>query len=275
MRKFKDNIFLITGASGFVGSNLLRRLVEEKAEVYIILRKNSKTWRIKNILDKVNIHTGDLSKFNEVQQIVDKTRPTVIYHLASYGAYPYQKNVEKILKKHGYATELNQIVKGKYIRHEIDISARKNKEMIMVECKHHNRPWAGCSIQTALYVYARFLDIKGLFTSAMLVTNTKFSSQVADYAKGVGLKLMGWRFPEGNSLEYNIERFKLYPKTMLTSLDKTKVNSLLQLGIFLVSDLSAKDVTEISKMLKISKSKAGIISEEAQALSMERDLVGE
>ncbi len=104
MNKFKNNIFLITGASGFIGSNLLRRLVDEKVQAHIILRKNSKTWRIKDILDKVKIHTGDLSKFNEVQQIVNKTRPTVIYHLTSYGAYPYQKNVENILKTNVFGT---------------------------------------------------------------------------------------------------------------------------------------------------------------------------
>ena len=104
MNKFKKNIYLITGASGFVGSCLLRKLVEKEARVHIILRKNSKTWRIKDISDKVNVHTGDLSKFNEVQQIVNKVRPTIIYHLASYGAYPYQKNVEKILKTNIFGT---------------------------------------------------------------------------------------------------------------------------------------------------------------------------
>lgn len=104
MSKFKNNIFLITGASGFVGSYLLRKLAEKEAQIHIILRKSSKTWRIKDILDKVNIHTGDLTKFKEVQQIVNRVRPTIIYHLASYGAYPYQKNVEEILKTNVFAT---------------------------------------------------------------------------------------------------------------------------------------------------------------------------
>lgn len=104
MNKFKNNIFLITGASGFVGSNLLRRLVEKEALVHIFLRKNSKTWRIKDILNKAIVHTTDLSKFNDVQQTVNKIRPTIVYHLASYGAYPYQKNVEKILKTNVFGT---------------------------------------------------------------------------------------------------------------------------------------------------------------------------
>ena len=98
MNQFKKNIFLITGASGFIGSNLLRRLVEKKAQVHIILRKKSNTWRINDLLHKVKIHYSDLSKYEEVLKIVQKTKPTVIYHLASFGAYPFQINPDKILK---------------------------------------------------------------------------------------------------------------------------------------------------------------------------------
>lgn len=182
------------------------------------------------------------------------------------GGFPFEGFVAKILQKKGYSVKLNQIVSGKYIKHEIDVSAGKDNERIMVECKHHNKPWLGCKIQTALYVYARFLDVKGLFTMPMLVTNTKFSKQVVSYSKGVGLKLMGWKFPKGHSLEYNIEKFKLYPVTMLDSLDRNKINMLLTLGIFLISDLSTKDASEISDILKITNSKANKILEESKAL---------
>lgn len=98
MNNFNKNIFLITGASGFIGSNLLRRLVEEDAQVHVILRKNSNLWRIKDILHKTHIHISDLSNYKDVLKIIQKSKPTVIYHLASYGAYPFQKNADKILK---------------------------------------------------------------------------------------------------------------------------------------------------------------------------------
>ena len=180
--------------------------------------------------------------------------------------FPFEKLVAKIFQKKGYATKLNQIIRGTYIQHEIDVAAQKKEENVMIECKHHNKPWVGCSIQTALYVYARFLDVKDTFTQALLVTNTKFSTQVLDYAKGTGLQLMGWRYPYDNGLESNIEKFRLYPVTMLASLDKEKVDMLLRENLFLIGDLCRKDEKELSVMLRISKSKAIAILEEARSL---------
>lgn len=180
--------------------------------------------------------------------------------------YAFEKLVSLILEKQGYSVKLNQIVKGKYIKHEIDVFAIRANEKVMVECKHHAKPWLGTDIQTALYVYARFMDVKKLFTVPMLVTNTRFSPQVITYSKGVGLKLMGWKIPRGNSLEYNIEKFKLYPITMLSSLDKMKINCLLNLGIILIRELSMKSPDEISGMLNILSSKANKILEEAKTL---------
>ena len=180
--------------------------------------------------------------------------------------YAFEKLVSLILEKQGYSVKLNQIVKGKYIKHEIDVFAIKANEKVMVECKHHAKPWLGTAIQTALYVYARFMDVKKLFTVPMLVTNTRFSPQVVTYSKGVGLKLMGWKIPSGNSLEYNIEKFKLYPITMLSSLDKIKINSLLNFGITLIRELSMKSPDDISRILNISSSKANKILEEAKTL---------
>jgi len=91
------NIFLITGASGFIGSVLLRRLVEQKQKVHLILRKESKTWRIADLLDKVTIHYSDLSKVTELVEIVKKAKPNIIYHLATNGAYSYQKDANQII----------------------------------------------------------------------------------------------------------------------------------------------------------------------------------
>ena len=92
------NIFLITGATGFIGSVLLRRLVEQKQEIHLILRKESKTWRIADILDKVTIHYSDLSNVSELIEIVQKVKPTIIYHLATNGAYSYQSDANQIIE---------------------------------------------------------------------------------------------------------------------------------------------------------------------------------
>lgn len=91
------NKFLITGASGFIGSVLLRRLIEQKQEVHLILRKESRTWRIDDLLDKVTIHISDLSNLNELNEIIQKVKPDIIYHLATNGAYSSQKDANQII----------------------------------------------------------------------------------------------------------------------------------------------------------------------------------
>ncbi len=170
--------------------------------------------------------------------------------------FAFEHLVASVFDKKGYSVKTNEFVKGKLIDHEIDVFATKGDQALMVECKHHMRPWEGCSIQSALYIYARFLDVKQTFTTPMLVTNTKFSPQVITYAKGVDLELMGWNYPKGDSLEQNLTRFRLYPITMLPVLNKAMVKKLLDKRIVLLHTLDSMEEKEIASLLGISKARA-------------------
>ncbi|MBI2024664.1 MAG: NAD-dependent epimerase/dehydratase family protein [Candidatus Harrisonbacteria bacterium] len=88
---------LITGASGFVGANLLRRLVNNGLEkkTNIILRKNSDPWRIKDVLKKAPTHIVDLRNEEATRALLKKIKPKTIFHLATHGAYPRQQFEEK------------------------------------------------------------------------------------------------------------------------------------------------------------------------------------
>ena len=88
---------LITGASGFVGSNLLRRLIKEvpPKRVHIVLRKNSDTWRIDDILKKVSVHIVDLRSQSAADALVRRVKPKTIFYLAVHGAYSCQQHDEK------------------------------------------------------------------------------------------------------------------------------------------------------------------------------------
>jgi len=94
----KKRIYFVTGASGFVGACLVRRLVSKKEIVHVILRNNSDLWRIKDIISKVKVHRCDLTDFKKLNSIILKIKPSVIYHLATYGAYSSQKNIDLCIK---------------------------------------------------------------------------------------------------------------------------------------------------------------------------------
>ena len=89
---------LITGAKGFIGSNLLRKLVHEGYKINIILKSKNKCWRIKDILKKTNIIVEDLNNFKSINKIINNLKPKTIFHLATYGAYEHQNEIEKIRK---------------------------------------------------------------------------------------------------------------------------------------------------------------------------------
>jgi nucleoside-diphosphate-sugar epimerase len=88
---------LITGATGFVGSNLARFLINKNVSLHIILRKTSNVWRIEDIIKRLTIHYCDLTDKEETKRVVSLIKPNIIFHLAVYGGYPSQSETSKII----------------------------------------------------------------------------------------------------------------------------------------------------------------------------------
>jgi nucleoside-diphosphate-sugar epimerase len=89
---------LITGATGFVGSNLCRRLLNEGHEVFCLLRPEHEPWRIEGIRADVRIHTVDLMDQVRLSTLVSEVRPEWIFHLAAYGAYSWQADLDRLIR---------------------------------------------------------------------------------------------------------------------------------------------------------------------------------
>ena len=156
--------------------------------------------------------------------------------------YPFEKFVAGVLDRHGYQTKTNQIIRGHCVSHEIDIIARKENMNWMIECKFHNRPGIKSKIKEALYTYARFLDVTqtGKFDQGWLITNTKVTSQVINYAQCVKLQILSWDYPHKENLRYLIEKSNLHPVTCLSGLDDNERRQILQSGIVFCHDLLMK-----------------------------------
>jgi nucleoside-diphosphate-sugar epimerase len=97
MNKKKERRVFITGANGFLGANLTRRLIKEGYDVHVLLRKDSNIWRLKDIKKYINIHQGDITEFNSLYKILQTLHPNYILHLAVFGAYHYQTDTKKII----------------------------------------------------------------------------------------------------------------------------------------------------------------------------------
>ncbi len=76
---------LISGASGFIGSQLTRLLVQEGAEVYALLRQESDTWRIGEVLPKLQVVKGDLLHTKQGwMSAIEALHPEICFHFAWY-----------------------------------------------------------------------------------------------------------------------------------------------------------------------------------------------
>lgn len=88
---------LITGASGFVGANLTRRLLREGHETHLILRPAHQAWRLEEIAGEYRPHVLDLDDREAVCRAVQEVRPDWVFHLAAYGAYSNQLGIERMI----------------------------------------------------------------------------------------------------------------------------------------------------------------------------------
>lgn len=74
---------LVTGATGFVGSHLTRRLVRDGVEVHVLSRPASDFWRMSDVLPAVRTHVADLRDQASLRAAVAAAQPDYVFHLAA------------------------------------------------------------------------------------------------------------------------------------------------------------------------------------------------
>jgi len=93
-----SKVALITGITGQDGSYLAELLLSKGYEVHGIIRrvaledKIHRLWRIRNILNDLNLHAASLESYASLFKIITKIKPDEVYHLAaqSYVGYSFE-----------------------------------------------------------------------------------------------------------------------------------------------------------------------------------------
>lgn len=89
---------LVTGATGFVGSHLVRRLLALGADVHIVVRRGSDLSRIRDGVGRLTLHHADLEEEGAVRAAAGRARARTIFHCASYGGHPGQDDADRAFR---------------------------------------------------------------------------------------------------------------------------------------------------------------------------------
>lgn len=246
---------LRVGASKQLAEDISRKI---EKQVYPGIKTSEIFKQVKEALNQEIPHSA--LRFN-LKKAIRKLGPT---------GFPFEKYIGEILSSQGYQIKLNQTIPGFCSEYEIDFIAQRDSFVYIGECKYRNLFDGRVHSKDALANYARFLDISqgNFFKSnelkSLLVTNTKFTSRALTYSQCVGVELLGWRYPRNKGLEYLIENQKLYPITVLPSLNKYLAEVFSANGIMLVKDILDKN--RIIKLTNLPEKKLNLLFKQAQLL---------
>ena len=101
MEKLK---IMISGANGFIGSNLVKKMFEEGHDVYALINDMGNLWRLKDLIHKITILNLDVTNRSKTFDIFNRVKPEVVLHTAAKNINNLEKNKIKIFDVNLYGT---------------------------------------------------------------------------------------------------------------------------------------------------------------------------
>lgn len=172
-----------------------------------------------------------------------------VYSLGPSG-FPFEQFIGEVLRAHGWTIRTDTMLTGRCAPHEVDVLAEKGGKRIGIECKFHNDPGGKTDIKDALYVHARYEDLKRAPTQSSrvdegwLITNTQFTSNAIRYARCSNLTVIGWDYPRTRGLMQMIEEAKVHPLTCLTTLSESEKRRFLDNRIVLCKAVQTEHILQ-------------------------------
>ena len=85
---------LVLGAGGFIGSNLVRRLLPSRSDVYAVVRRLP-AWRLPQI-GAGHLMAVNLANRVEMEVMIASIRPATVFYCAAYGAHSFEADSDRI-----------------------------------------------------------------------------------------------------------------------------------------------------------------------------------
>lgn len=162
--------------------------------------------------------------------------------------FPFEQFFAAVLRAHGWNTRTGVALNGRCAPHEVDVLAEKAGKRVGIEAKFHNDASGKTDIKDALYVKARYDDLRATpersshVDEGWLVTNTRFTRNAIRYAQCSNLALVGWDYPRTRGLLAMIEEGRVHPLTCLTTLSEGEKRRFLDSRIVLCKDVQTPHI---------------------------------
>lgn len=219
----------LAGASSTVRARVLAHVLKE-------IKSGMRT-------EDIYHHAFDLLKREEELPVAARySTKRAIFALGPSG-FPFEQFLAEVFRAHGWHARTGVAMTGRCAPHEVDVLAEKGGKRIGVEAKFHNEPGGKTDIKDALYVFARYDDLRrapeksSRVDEGWLVTNTMFTRNAIRYAQCSGLRLLGWDYPRSRGLLTMIEEARVHPLTCLTTLSDAEKHRFLDKKVVLCKDM--------------------------------------
>lgn len=187
----------------------------------------------------------------------------------------FEQFLEAVMQAHGYETERNVMMQGRCVVHEVDIVARKDNKVCLIEAKYRNEAGGKTHINDVMYADARLIDIASGGSKEgnndedyqmWVMTNTKFTAKAIKYGRCRRMKIVGWNYPGKGNLAEMIVTKKLYPITVLPSISRFEREQFAKHEIILVRDILPYGTKQLINDLGIPPQISEKIISEAESL---------
>jgi hypothetical protein len=171
--------------------------------------------------------------------------------------FKFEKYVAAVLGAYQYDAEVPpDEFSGLCVDHEVDIVAKKDGHIIMIEAKFRNRFDDVVTLKDIMATWARFVDLMDggkagkapRFDEAWVVTNGRFSDRAHMFGVCKGMHLIGWSTKE-RSLARMVDHAALYPITVLDYLRNYEVERFSRHDLMLCSEIAEADPNRLAAEL--------------------------
>ena len=227
--------------------NSLRRSGADEATIDNVVSTIKRELRDGMTTRQIYSRAFSLIRKNKVVAIQYSLRQAIM-ELGPTG-FPFEKFIGEVLKTRGFSVRVGVLLRGFCVTHEVDVLASRDDKHIFVEAKFHNRHGVKSDLKDALYVKARFDDLRAIHRrheknirtpiihEGWLITNTKLTTKAKRYGRCAGLTVIGWNYPAKGNLQDLIIESKVHPITCLTTLSTARKRAVFENGIVLCRDL--------------------------------------